>query len=72
MKTNIQIGGQPVTIYTNIDMEFSANCDRLSIYCGPFIISLGNDAVSRKALIAALIEADAELDAAEEAREVAA
>lgn len=68
MNTEIQTSRGSIFVQTFIDTAYPACCDSLAIYSGPFIISLGNDADARKALIAALQEADVELDAAAEAR----
>ena len=68
MKRSVAIYGGSVTIATSIDMEFPASLDRLHIYSGPFVLMGLGDPEARKALIAALVEADKELDAAAEAR----
>ena len=68
MKTEIKMRGESIVVHTFIDLNYSEACDSLAIVSGLFIISLGNDSESRKALIAALQEADAELDAAIKAR----
>ena len=68
MNTEIQTIYGAIRVQTFIDTTYSASCDSLSIYCGPFTLGLGNDSESRKALILALIKAHEELDAAAEAR----
>jgi len=68
MQTEIKMRGESIVVHAFIDLNYSAVCDSAAIACGPFILGLGNDSESRKALIAALQEADAELDAAIEAR----
>lgn len=68
MKTEIELCGGKMTVATTINMDYSSACDSLNIYCGPFILFGLADKQVRTQLIAALQEADAELDAAEEAR----
>jgi len=68
MQTEIKMRGESIVVHTFIDLNYSAACDSAAIACGPFILGLGNDSAFRKALIAALVEADKELDAAVEAR----
>ena len=69
MNTEIKIYDTSLVVRTNIDLKYPACCDSMQIYCGPFsLLGLGGDSEARKALIAALQEADAELDAAAEAR----
>lgn len=69
MNTEIKLNGVSVAVQTFIDLKYSAACDSMAIYCGPFaLLGFGGDSEARKALIAALQEADAELDAAIEAR----
>ncbi len=68
MRADIELRGATFTVTTSIDMEYPASMDRLTIYSGPFMLVGLGDPEPRKALIAALIEADKELDAAAEAR----
>ncbi len=67
MRTVIEIRGTTIRVVTSIDMEFPAFTDSLHISAGPFGLTFLYPE-TRKSLIAALIEADKELDAAAEAR----
>lgn len=70
MNTQIKLGGVSVAVQTFIDLKYPTSCDSMLIFCGPFaLLGFGSDSEARKALIAALQEADAELDAAITARE---
>lgn len=64
MKTTIETSSGPILVQTFIDPRWPAG-DTVHIASGPFLFPI-RDAQARKALIAALLEADAELDAAAE------
>lgn len=68
MHTEIKSGTHTILVSTSIYPD-TPSCNGVMITCGPFIFSppLG-ETKTLKALIAALIEADQELDAAVEAR----
>lgn len=68
MNYPVQILGGTLNIHTTIDLRFTAAVDSLRLECGPFLLVVGSSPESRKALIAALLQADAELDAAVEKR----
>lgn len=67
-REDIEIRGSIISVVTNIDMKLPAFTYSLCIRSGPFALMGLGDPEPRKALIATLIEADKELDAAAEAR----
>lgn len=68
MRIEIDTPSGSVTVVTHI-YDDTPSCNSASILAGPFIFALQYPRV-RKELIAALLAADAELDAAAEKREV--
>ena len=68
MNTEIKINGSKVIVMTHINLKYSKSCDSTMVCCGPFSLTFGYDSEGRKAFIAALQEADAEMDAAVQAR----
>ena len=69
MNYPVEILGGTVEVVASIAHGYSAGCDSLRLECGAFMLVVGFSPQARKALIAALQEADAELDAAAEARQ---